>query len=218
MSEQNDTILNELEGANQVSEPKSDATNTEASQTEGDSSEELSLNELSPSDSTTPVKPSPEDYAKKAEESWANKIASGDKTLEELEEKQAWLAKRVKSRLGIEVPSEPKVDVRSEMERIKAEEKTKEDMAKYHELPVDQRREITKKVREWSSTGADAGKVLSKLMSEVSEKPTTHISSPTGGITPRTSNTITQEEYSSLSQAEFNRIDDLIDKGEMQVV
>ena len=92
-------------------------------------------------------KPSKDDYAQMAEDTWAKKIANGEATYEELQAKQPWLAARVSNRLGIQEAPKEKFSEIKEYERIKQFDQNK---AYIKTLPVREHNEIVKEANKLS--------------------------------------------------------------------
>jgi hypothetical protein len=217
MSEQKDTILSELEEATTVSEPTSEDAATQASSAESEPSTAALENIVS-----TPKAPSI-DYAKAQEEAWAQKIAS-DTTGEELKSFEdnkslGWLHDRVKTRLGITQPVKQEVpNFQKQMAEYKAQEEQSTLMEKAKSLPIDQRKEVTNKVRDAvEGLGADPVKALRKALSEIKEG-STPAPIATSGRVSNASGSITLEQLSQMPQAEYNATYKRIDAGELQLL
>jgi len=214
MSEQNDTILRELEEATTESEPTSEGDATES--TSDDSKQPTKeLESLMSVTKTTQV-----DYAKQQEEAWAKKIAedtTGEAYQNFKENKSlSWLHDRVESRLGVKTPAKSET-FDEQMARYKAEEHKNTLMAKFQELPSDQRKEIKEKVREAvNGLGADPVKALSQAMSSVKEgsKPTPVIA---GNRVSSNARVITMAQLSALPQHKYEEALAKKDRGELTI-
>jgi len=214
MSEQKDTIVSELEEATNVSEPTSEDAATKASSADSEPSTQALENIVST--------PAPSiDYAKQQEEAWAQKIASDTtgEELKKLEENKSlgWLHDRVKTRLGITKPAQNEVpDFQKQMAEYKAQEERSSLMEIAKALPIDQRKEVTNKVRDAvDGLGADSIKALKKALSEVTESsmPATIAASSRASSG---AGSITLEQLSKLPQAEYEAMDKRIKAGEIQ--
>lgn len=183
---------------------------------------------------TLPVENSPQqnstqtvDYAKAQEESWAKGIADGTKSLEELEQKQPWLADRVKSRLGIQV--EPKASFEDNMANYEAKREYDSIVSELDKLPTAEYNKIVRRAKEYNSDlGADAYRAMKRAWNDFADEvknleKTKKERVSTGSIDPTSLNSgrrvsYTAAELASLSQAEYNRVRDLADKGEVDIV
>ncbi|TRZ47959.1 MAG: hypothetical protein D4S01_11275 [Dehalococcoidia bacterium] len=216
MSEQNDTILRELEEATTESEPTS----------EGDATESTSDDSKQPEKVIEQIidRPKPQiDYAQQQVDAWAERIAK-DTTGEELNKLKdnkslQWLHSRVEQKLGIPTNNQPESkDFAKQMADYKAQEERNALMDHFKTLPVDQRKEITKKIKDVvDGLGADPVKALQKAMSEIKE-----INSPTpiiaGNRVSTSAGSITMEKLSKLPQREFEEMEVKINKGEVKLI
>ena len=216
MSEQNDTILRELEEATTESEPTS----------EGDATESTSDDSKQPEKVIEQIidRPKPQiDYAQQQVDAWAERIAK-DTTGEELNKLKdnkslQWLHSRVEQKLGIPTNNQPESkDFAKQMADYKAQEERNALMDHFKTLPVDQRKEITKKIKDVvDGLGADPVKALQKAMSEIKET-----SSPApiiaGNRVSTSAGSITMEKLSKLPQREFEEMEVKINKGEVKLI
>ena len=216
MSEQNDTILRELE----------EATIERELTSEGDATESTSDDSKQPEKVIEQIidRPKPQiDYAQQQVDAWAERIAK-DTTGEELNKLKdnkslQWLHSRVEQKLGIPTNNQPESkDFAKQMADYKAQEERNALMDHFKTLPVDQRKEITKKIKDVvDGLGADPVKALQKAMSEIKE-----ISSPTpiiaGNRVSTSAGSITMEKLSKLPQREFEEMEVKINKGEVKLI
>jgi len=216
MSEQNDTILRELEEATIEREPTS----------EGDATESTSDDSKQPEKVIEQIidRPKPQiDYAQQQVDAWAERIAK-DTTGEELNKLKdnkslQWLHSRVEQKLGIPTNNQPESkDFAKQMADYKAQEERNALMDHFKTLPVDQRKEITKKIKDVvDGLGADPVKALQKAMSEIKET-----SSPApiiaGNRVSTSAGSITMEKLSKLPQREFEEMEVKINKGEVKLI
>ena len=216
MSEQKDTILSELEEATMASEPTSEGDATPSASDESEQPEKVIEQIID--------KPKPQiDYAQQQVDAWAERIAkdtTGDE-LNKLKENKSltWLHSRVEQKLGIPTSNQPESkDFAKQMADYKAQEERKALMEHFKTLPVDQRKEITQKIKDVvDGLGADPVKALQKAMSEIKETPT-----PTpiiaGARSSTSAGSITLEKLASLPQAEFEVMEKRIEKGEIALI
>lgn len=225
MSDDKPTIPSEREDATKEVEPEAETQATEEKpQTKSEPREKL--------DATKEEKPKDKskakvDYAQKAEDSWAKQITDGDKTLEELQEKQPWLAERVQSRLGIEKEEKPQSSFDDQMKTYEQNKQFKDDMSFMESLPTAIHNKIVRKAKSYQSDlGADTEKALRQSIEdfkpEIDEQKTTRKSRVAkGSLDVGTLGgqrvTYSQSDLADMDQTEYNRIMELATKGEVEI-
>lgn len=175
-----------------------------------------------------PQTESAEMFAKRQREAWIRNIAEGKKSLDDLESKPnlGWLVDDVKKGLGIQQQVAPKTDVASEIEKYHLKQEFEDNKKKLEGLPVDLHNKIVRSAKERVEDGADPMKALARELSKaqaeidtVNAKKQTNRGSmqmPTGQ--PATSQvSYTQDELSKLGQADYDRVMDLHEKGEVTI-
>ena len=215
MSEQTDTTLRELEEVTKGSEPTSEGTVTAAPSANGEQPTEPLESIVKPNPATAAVN------ATNAEDTWVNKILNDPtgKAMEELENNPTlgWLKKRVDARINPVEQPESKTFAQQMVEHTKDQERSTL-MEKAKALPIDQRKEVTSKVREAvEGLGADPVKALKKALSEIKEG-STPAPIATSGRASNASGSISLEQFSKLPQSEYEAMDKKIKAGEIQIL
>lgn len=220
MNDELHTMINEIEESSDRDETVASGQDTDASSADDD----LDVEAVFKSSSESPKK-SASEIAESYKETWARNIASGKKTLEDLESNPStrWMAADVRKRLGIVEQTE------SLEEKIKAYDATKQfkqDMDALKSLPVDVKREIVKLSKEYMEVGATSEKALRKAMEKSKEileaMETTRKTRVEAGQLPTGKAASGQMVYSAeqvakMSQTEYNKIRELERKGEVVI-
>ena len=212
-SEREDVTSNNESGAPAVPASENPQTDTES-------------REALPQSETKDSKPASVDYAKIQEESWTKSIAEGEKSLEELEQKQPWLADRVKAKLGIQ--EQPKESFEDKMANYEVKREYDSIVSELEKLPTAEYNKIVRRAKEYNTDlGADAYRAMKRAWNDFADdvknlEKTRKERVNVGAIDPASLGskrvTYTAVELSQLGQAEYNRIRDLADKGEVDIV
>ncbi len=218
MNDELNTLINEIEESNDNDESVASGEDTKPTSGEDD----LDVEAVFKSSSETPKK-SASEIAEQQKEAWARNIASGKKTLEELESTPSakWMVQDVKKRLGL-APSVDEIDER--FRALDSQKQFNKDMEALKSLPIEAKRKIVEMSKEYMELGVSSDKALRKAMEKskgiVEEMETVRKQRVEAGQLPTGKAASGQAVYSAeqvakMSQAEYNHFRELERKGEV---
>jgi len=225
-SDEQNTLPTELSEDSTVDTSESQAESQADSQPkDSDSEKEETLGDLEPTSEPKQLSKTASDYASEQENVWTKKIVDGNATIEELSQKQPWLAERVKKNLGVQ-ETKPDVDVLSVIKQHEATKQFNEQKTFVESLPVSKRNQIVREANELKDLGLSVEKALAHVLEkhdselksadiqrEVKRRSQAIPSGRQGGA--KTS--YNQEDIANLSQADYNKVMAQYEKGDIHI-
>lgn len=227
MSDDTNTVDVELEEANDHDESNAETQDTKDSSSDGEQEEKpLSIEDDKSAKKTNYKAIQEEVYTRRAMEK--DTLEEQVEYIESLEDNPStrWLADKVRDNLGLK-ESKPK-SASEEVEQVIAKRQFENDKEELYALPTKVRNEAVKRYKELTELGANPNKALAKVLKEATQslrgadanKQVTrdHMQIPRSGRSPSDKTTYTMEQLAKMNQAEYNRICDLEEKGQVTIV
>lgn len=227
MSDDKNTLFTEIEESTEETESNTDSKDTTNPSSGNDQEEVVELLGDKKEVNTSSGDSTASERAEKQKEGWARKIASGEKTLDDLESNPAlkWLVPDVKKKLGYD---DSLNDFDTKIASHETSRKFKQDTDFLNTLSVTQANEIRRKANEYiTELGVDNKKALSKaikdLTPKIEEDAKTRKERVEKGQIPSGQSSsgvpqFTEEQLGELSQKEFNRVMDDVESGKAEII
>ena len=243
MSDEQNTLPSEVEeNTSHTSTGDSNAEVGAGKKLTDSQDEDLSVDSLESSDEPQKSKSTAKESSKEEQErkqvmSWAEKIANGDRTIDELKKNKAlsWLVDKVEDQLSGESTknAEPIATLSDEefeerYEKIQRKKQYQSVKSEVESLPSQYRNEVIRTAKSYmSDLGASAELALPKALEQIQGKlqqdGVKRSAKISGGATPIAnystgSSHITMEQLAGLSQAEYEKVSARMQNGEVRLV